>query len=236
MDQVFSAEQWWATPVLHVDNRNSNLFNERLRAIILREEQELTARGGEPQPVAGVERGLTAHWHEYNVLNWPYPECRELRRLVLEGARRYLAMVGDPDDPRLAILGIASWANVLRHGESMHIHHHEQAFMNAHYIVCAGDDVAAGGDGATIYYRPGFMERSHGERRGPVLNPWDADWLVRLPPQAGRFMFFPGFVRHEVRPYLGRSERISLAFDFYLRGQEPLIHFGGERWFVPGQD
>jgi hypothetical protein len=129
---------------------------------------------------------------------------------------------------RLSNLNNGGLHQSLRHGESMHIHHHDQAFMNAHYIVCCED-----GGGETVYYRPGFIERSHGERLGETVNPWDADWRVCVPPKAGRLMFFPSYLRHEVRPYLGQNERISVAFDFYLRQQEPLIHFGGERWFVP---
>ena len=58
----------------------------------------------------------------------------------------FQSLVGDPDDPELAILGIASRANVLRHGEPMHIHHHDQALINAHYIVSTGEDASQRSD------------------------------------------------------------------------------------------
>lgn len=36
-----------------------------------------------PTPVAGIKEGLRAHWQEFNVFNWNYPECDGLRKLVL---------------------------------------------------------------------------------------------------------------------------------------------------------
>ena len=235
MKQVTSTALWWTTPVLMLDNLDSEDFNAGLRRIILAKEDELV-RSGSGEPVAGLEDGLTTRWRDYNVLNWEYPECRILRRIVMNGARDFIALVGNPDDPGLAILGIASWGNVLRHGQSLHIHHHDQAFMNAHYIVDSGHgpQESQGGDsGHTVYYRPGFIERSHGERRGETRNPWDEGWRVSTPARPGALTFFPSYVRHEVRPHLGPMERISIAFDFYVRKQDPLIHFSGPMWFIP---
>lgn len=236
MEQHFSPRAWWSTPTLLVEHSGAADFNANLARIILEQEARLRDEAG-AAPVAGVERGLTTLWRKYNVLNWPHPECARLAELVLRAARVYFSQFADPDDPDDAIVGIASWANVLRHGESMHVHHHDQAFANAHYFVQTGHDpgVPTGirDSGHTVYYRPGFFERSHGERQGEVLHPWDADWRISVPPKEGALLFFPGYVRHEVRPHLGPRERISIAFDFYIRRQQPFIYFGGPQWFVP---
>jgi hypothetical protein len=231
----FLPAAWWPTPVLAVEHIDSDHFNRALAAIILDAERRFAAES-RPTPVAGLDRGLTIHWKQYNVLKWPHTECERLKTIFLAAVRTYFSQFCDPDDPAYKILGIACWANVLRHGDGMHVHHHDQAFVNAHYFVQAGDVTASPAhpdSGHTVYYRPGFFERSHGERLGGVINPWDEGWRLSVPPQQGHFMFFPGYVRHEVRPYLGEGERVSIAFDVYVAKQEPLIYFGGPEWLVP---
>ena len=37
-----------------------------------------------------------------------------------------------------------------------------------------------------------------------------------IPPKAGRMVMFPAWLLHEVRPYRGSAERISIAFNLSL--------------------
>jgi uncharacterized protein (TIGR02466 family) len=236
IEQVFKPAVWWPTPILLVQNKNTDQLNAGLARIILEKEKEIVSKGM-PTPIAGLEEGLTTHWQEFNVLNWETPECIELRRLVVNGVREFFKLIGgNPDDPDYAISGISCWANVLRFGESLDIHHHDPGFVSAHYTVQTGKDdenIAPGSrdSGHTAYYRPGFLERSHGI--GQATSPWDLDWRISRRPVAGNLLFFPSYVRHEVRPNLEKKERISIAMDIYIKKQKALIHFGKPRWFVP---
>src|SRR5690348_14657897 len=115
-------QQLWPTPVLAIYH-DVPALNAGLAQAILEQEPKINARG-RATPVAGLQDGLTTHWLEYNVLHWDYPECRELARMILAGAREFIRMVADPDDPDYRIRGISCWANVLRPGQSLAIHHH----------------------------------------------------------------------------------------------------------------
>jgi uncharacterized protein (TIGR02466 family) len=233
---VTTHDLWWSTPKVLLELKDPKVFNANLARIILEEERKIT-KNENRTPVAGLESGMTTYWRQYNVLNWAYPECAELGRVLLIGVREFFALIGDPNDPDCTICGISAWANVLRHGESLHIHHHDQCFVNSHYIVRSGYGSQLLPNepdcGHTVYYRPGFVDRSHGERQGETINPWDVGWRVSIPPVDGQMHFFPGYVRHEVRPYLGDEERISIAFEIYVKKQKPLIYFGGPQWFIP---
>jgi hypothetical protein len=200
--------------------------------------QEAELRKGTPTPVAGLTEGLSTHWLEFNVLNWPNPECVQLRKMVLAGAREFFKTIGgNPDDPDFKICGISCWANILRRGESLDIHHHDPGFASAHYTVQTGREDGPGDphfardSGHTVYYRPGFIDRSQGV--GIETSPWDLEWKISNPPTAGNMIFFPSYVRHEVRPNFEKLERISVAMDIYIKKQNAMIHFGGKRWFVP---
>lgn len=230
----------WATPTLTVEIKNAEELNRGLVSIILDKEREIKAKL-KSTPVAGLTEGLTTHWLEYNVLKWDYPEIREFRNIVLSNLRDYFALIGEADDPGLKIAGISCWANVLRDGESLAVHHHDPAYVSAHYQVQSGFPVeqealkpTAGKEvGSTVYFRPGFLDRSHGGKAAGPTSPWDADWRISVPPVTGKLFLFPSYVRHEVRPYMGASERISIAMDVFVKKQEAPIYFGSSRWFVP---
>lgn len=224
----------WATPTVSMLIQNSRHLTSRLAEIILKEEAALTSR--KSVPVAGLQSGLTTQWQEYNVFNWQYAEVAELRGYVLRGFREFIKLTADPDDPRYSIAGLSCWANVLRPGQSLHVHHHDPAFCSAHFTVRSGDDApgnTVNDAGHTIYYRPGFMDRSHGGMAAIAPSPWDDDWQLSARPVDGKLFFFPGYVRHEVRPYAGSTHRISIAMDIFIKMQKLPIYFGGERWHVP---
>jgi hypothetical protein len=226
----------WPTPTLTLTLQQAQEFNSGLARIILEEEHKIIGKT-KPQEVAGIKDGLSSYWLKFNVLNWNYPEVEEFRAIVLSGLRQWFSMMGDPDAPRFQIAGISCWANVLRCGEGIAIHHHDPAIVSAHYTVQSGldgsDTRVTPDSGYTIYFRPGFLDRSHGGRAAIAPSPWDEDWRLESPPREGRLHFFPSFVRHEVRPYLGPTERISIAMDVFLKCQALPIYFGGPRWFIP---
>jgi uncharacterized protein (TIGR02466 family) len=227
----------WPTPVLSVEVCGAEDLNRGLARAILSRESAILA--GKATPVAGLNDGLTTHWMEYNVLNWDAPACVEFRGIALRGLREYFATFGNPDEPKYAIAGISCWANILRFGQSLEIHHHDPAFASAHYMVQCGAPEEGAGDGArsgyTTYFRPGFIERTMGGEKAGPTSPWDGDWHLSEPPREGRLYIFPSYVRHEVRPNLSQTPRISIALDVYLRAQQAskLLLFAPPRWYRP---
>lgn len=238
-EKTFKPEMLWPTPTLSIQHTGVEEMNKGLARIILEKERAIISKGM-PTTVAGLEEGLTTHWLEYNVLLWDYPEVRQFRKLVLDGLHEFFKLLGDPEDPGLKISGVSCWANALRFGEALEVHHHDPAFVSAHYQVQGGADSAdsdgdkkSHGSGNTVYFRPGFLDRSHGGKAAGPTSPWDADWRIDAPPVEGKLFLFPSFVRHEVRPYTGKTERISIALDVFVAKQEALIYFAPPRWYVP---
>lgn len=232
------ADVLWPTHTFSVHIKNANDLNRALAQLILQKEREITAKKSST-PVAGLSAGLTTHWLEYNVLKWDHPAVTEFRNVVMQGLRDYFAFIGQPDDPGLKIAGISCWANVLRQGESLAVHHHDPAFVSAHYQVQSDHDGEShNGNGTkeagnTVYFRPGFLDRSHGGKAAGPTSPWDEDWRISVPPVSGTLFYFPSYVRHEVRPNMSQVERISIAMDVFVKKQESPIYFGGPRWLVP---
>lgn len=233
-------EIMWPTPTLRVKHKGVEDFNKALAAVVKRREKEVLSRS-KPTKVAGQTQGLGAHWLEYNVLNWDDPEIVQFRKMVLSGLREFFKMVGDPDDPGMKITGISCWANIVRYGDALEVHNHDPAFASAHYQVQSGYEYKDNRDqpggladsGHTVYFRPGFLDRSQGGLAAGPTSPWDHDWHRSVRPQEGSLFVFPSYVRHEVRPYLGHEERISIAMDVFIAKQQVQMFFGGPRWFIP---
>jgi hypothetical protein len=238
---VVQAQNLWPTPLVTVHVEDHERLNAGLARIVYAKEKEILAQS-KPTAVAGVTQGLTASWLDYNVLKWDYPEIAELRELVLFGIAEFIRLAGgDPADPGYKIKGLSVWANIVRYRDALEVHHHDPAFCSIHYHVTSGHEadaltaspVGRQDSGHTVYFRPGFIERSHGGKQAGPTSPWDQDWRISVPATPGKLTVFPSYLRHEVRPHFGERDRISIAGDCYVAKQEALIYFGGKRWYVP---
>ena len=110
------------------------------------------------------------------------------------------------------------WANVNRTGHGNEFHSHPGSFWSGVYYVDDGGidaDPALGGElefmdprgPGPAMYAPQLAYGSAGLSVG-------ANEVVR--PKAGRLVMFPAWLLHQVRPYRGGAQRISIAFNLGL--------------------
>jgi uncharacterized protein (TIGR02466 family) len=112
--------------------------------------------------------------------------------------------------------GANMWANVNRSGHGNEFHSHPGGYWSGVYYVDDGgiaDDPSLGGELE-------FMDP-----RGPMAAIYAPHLAVAMPgglkaganepliPKAGRLVMFPSWLLHQVRPYRGNAERISVAFN-----------------------
>jgi uncharacterized protein (TIGR02466 family) len=107
------------------------------------------------------------------------------------------------------------WANVNRSGHANEFHSHPGSFWSGVYYVDDGGvaaDPSLGGElefmdprgpGPAMYAPQLAFAMAHGLSVGANET---------VPPKAGRLVMFPAWVLHQVRPYRGAAERISIAF------------------------
>ncbi|HTE79378.1 MAG TPA: 2OG-Fe(II) oxygenase family protein [Reyranella sp.] len=110
------------------------------------------------------------------------------------------------------------WANINRTGHGNEFHSHPGSFWSAVYYVDDGGidaDPALGGElefmdprgPGPAMYAPQLAYGSAGLSVG-------ANETVR--PRSGRLVMFPAWLLHQVRPYRGAAQRISIAFNLSL--------------------
>jgi uncharacterized protein (TIGR02466 family) len=106
------------------------------------------------------------------------------------------------------------WANVNRSGHGNEYHSHPGSYWSGVYYVDDGGiaaDPSLGGELEFLDPRGPvpLMNAPHLRMAGHL----SAGSTERVRPQAGRLVMFPAWVMHQVRPYHGRAERISIAFN-----------------------
>lgn len=111
-----------------------------------------------------------------------------------------------------------SWFHITRHGGYTALHNHPMASWSGVYCVSPGDNVGE--------YRNNGVLRLIDSRSNHTmyLDPGNAHLAAPYSPgdqalelQAGQLVLFPSWLQHEVLPYWGQSERITVAFNAWAR-------------------
>jgi uncharacterized protein (TIGR02466 family) len=118
-------------------------------------------------------------------------------------------MIGGDCDFQVTLAG---WANVSRTGAYNKRHTHPGCQVSAVYYVEAGspptEDAPESGTFEFIDPRPhAEMSALPGEAIGRPMT---------IQPLNGRMILFPSWLYHQVNPYLGEAERISISFNAHV--------------------
>jgi hypothetical protein len=159
----------------------------RLSQQILKNEPKIIDRYP-PTALDGVSDGgtglglnsLTSRFFHFNVLNWW--GTRKLRKSIRKGYETYTNIKDQP-------IYVQCWANVMRKGQRIYSHIHDDRFLPAHQNLSGHFNVKV--DGLTSTYYDGK----------PHVN------------KDGEMLLFPSFIPHWTDVYNGEGERITVAFD-----------------------
>lgn len=106
------------------------------------------------------------------------------------------------------VFRIDGWANVLRYGQYHSVHSHPNAVWSGAYYVTGNEDI----EDQPFSGRFELLD----PRPGASLNYADSSALYGrflLNPKPGQMLVFPSWMQHQVHPYFGKGERITVAFN-----------------------
>lgn len=111
------------------------------------------------------------------------------------------------------------WANINRSGHANECHSHGGCYWSGVYYVDDGGipaDASLGGELEFIDPR-GAGPRMYAPHLGFAMpGGLTIGGNEAVQPKSGRLVMFPGWLMHQVRPYRGDAERISIAFNLSL--------------------
>ena len=107
-----------------------------------------------------------------------------------------------------------TWFHVTRHGGYFGLHNHPMASWSGVYCVDPGEDDGTRPDSGVLHFANPlmmagmFLDGANHRLRSPYAMQGRS---FRL--RAGQLVLFPSWVNHEVLPFHGKGERITVAFN-----------------------
>ncbi|MCP5473440.1 MAG: hypothetical protein H7A19_01180 [Rhodanobacteraceae bacterium] len=220
---TFQIAPGFAVPFVFCQHPDPADLNQRLRELFLARESA-GERYANPQPL--VQRNEALFESNFQLFDWPDKPVAELRDYCWAQLYRAIRELNGYDLEQLRKLHIAaeSWFHVTRKGGYFALHNHPMASWSGVYCVAAGDDRSGIQDSGLLSFvspmaaNTMFIDMAIARMSQPYAY---APRQFKLEP--GQLVMFPSWVLHEVRPYAGDGERITVAFNarFMMAGVEP---------------
>jgi len=205
----------FAVPFAEVELPDTQQLNTELRALFL-EREKAGATYRNPEPSRFVQAGLFES--RFDLFHWTDPAVVRLRDLCNTALFR---MVGELNGYGAEQLGelrlnVDAWFHVTRPGGSFGLHNHPMASWSGVYCVDHGYDGDAQ-SGELAFQNPNatsnmFMDLAVAN----LKQPWGLSTKYYL-LRPGQLVMFPSWVLHQVLPFHGPRERITVAFNAWFR-------------------
>jgi uncharacterized protein (TIGR02466 family) len=207
MNNTFETVTLFATPVVLSDLPDAAALNADLRKVIA--DREATHPGTQHSNLGGWQS-------DWEMDRWGGAAAIKLLAIGRNTANR---VTTDRQGNSVVLTWKANlWANVNRSGHGNEFHSHPGSFWSGVYYVDDGGidaDPSLGGELEFMDPRgPGPAMYAPHLAYGKLGLSVGANETVR--PKVGRLVMFPAWLLHQVRPYRGTAQRISIAFNLSL--------------------
>jgi uncharacterized protein (TIGR02466 family) len=215
----FELETAFAVPIGRAEHPAPDALNPLLRALFLERERQ-GERYRNPQPTMNIRPGLFES--RFDLFEWADAPIAELRAFCWSALFKTvsdLSGYGAQDMNRLEVRSTA-WFHITRRGGYFGQHNHPMASWSGVYCVDAGDDRSGHPESGSLVFAHPFPIASAFTDLGNVnlKDPWGIRPLsVQLKP--GQLVIFPSWLMHQVMPYQGDGERITVAFNAWFHGR-----------------
>jgi uncharacterized protein (TIGR02466 family) len=206
----------FAVPLGFGQLQDSAQLNSALKALFLKRETE-GARWANPNPY--THRNQALYESHFDLFKWPEPEIQRLKAFCWQ---KLLEMVGrlnnySPDYLQRLRIGADAWFHITRRGGQFGIHNHPMASWSGVYCVAGGQhDQGRDDSGLLTFINPFIMTTMFVDAgTAQMAEPYSiSSRSYRL--EAGQLVLFPSWLLHEVKPFHGEGERITVAFNTWF--------------------
>jgi len=216
LDSVTQIAPVFAVPLGQSLHPDAGPLNAELRKLILSREAA-GPRYANPNPSLKQQAGVFES--DFNFFAWPEACAQRLRQFCWTELGRLVRDLNGYTDAELARLQIFShtWFHVTRHGGFVINHAHPMASWSGVYCVAPGETPADRPESGVLrfhnphHYSNTFLDAGNLKLRPPYHH---GTWSVRFQP--GQLVLFPSWLPHEVLPFYGADERITVAFNCWF--------------------
>jgi uncharacterized protein (TIGR02466 family) len=189
-------------------------LNPRLRNFILGEEK---TRAANPRPL--TQRNAHVFESHFNLFRDPDPAIQELKTFCWDQLLAVIGNLNGYDLPTLSRLQIFNdcWFHVTRRGGFFGVHNHPNASWSGVYCVDPGrHDPGQADSGLLSFINPTITSVMHMDAGVARMRLPYANQIASISLAPGQLVIFPSWVLHDVKPFAGEGERITIAFNCWF--------------------
>lgn len=207
---------YFATPIAGVTIPNTERLNMALRETFLKWQIQ---EGTRAHPRTTVIRHAV-YESEFSLFRHTDQNIKKLAHMCLSKVGDVVQSINGYSVNEMQELRIYdhSWFHITRYGGHFGAHNHPMASWSGVYCVDAGSTQPTERRGGVLRF---FEART---TAGMYLDPGNAHMAppytfgdLAYPLEPGMLVLFPSYLHHEVTPFWGEGERITVAFNCWLR-------------------
>jgi uncharacterized protein (TIGR02466 family) len=193
---------------------------ERINAALKRFILEQEARGSaaaNPRPL--TQRNATVFESHFNLFRENESAVQELKLFCWDQLLATIGMLNGYDLPTLERMQIYNdcWFHVSRRGGFFGLHNHPNASWSGVYCVDPGlHDVGNKDSGLLSFVNPTITSAMHMDAGIAKMQLPFGHQVANVRLSAGQLVIFPSWVLHDVKPFEGEGERVTIAFNCWF--------------------
>ena len=187
-------------------------LNAELRELFL-ERAAAGVRYTNPRPL--TQRNPQVFESNFELFKWPEPCVQKLKQFCWHNLLPMIRELNGYDEATMRRMLIYSdaWFHVTRRGGFFGLHNHPNASWSGVYCVDPGQR----GSGLLTFVNPLLASNMYLDAANTSMRGAFASGVRQIDLEAGQLVLFPSWVLHDVKPYEGDGERITVAFNCWFQ-------------------
>ena len=170
-----------------------------------------------PRPL--TQRNAATFESHFNLFRDPNPAIQELKAFCWDQLLAVIGTLNRYDLNTLHRLQIYNdcWFHVTRRGGFFGLHNHPNAAWSGVYCVDPGrHDPGVKESGVLSFVNPMIMNAMHVDASVARMQLPYSYQVAGFSLEPGQLVIFPSWVLHDVKPFVGEGERITIAFNCWF--------------------
>ena len=209
----------FSVPFARTRYPNAPALNPALKQFICTQE-----KSGPPNPRPLTLRNAGVFESDFNLFRANDPAVQELKAFCWNQLLSLIAMLNGYDLPMINRLNIYNdcWFHVTRRGGFFGLHNHPNASWSGVYCVDPGKhDPGKPDSGLVTFVNPMITSAMYKDAANANLQLPFSSQIASISLEAGQLVMFPSWLLHDVKPFEGEGERITIAFNCWFTLSDP---------------
>ena len=207
---------FYAIPFAFDKLRDCAPLNAELRELFIARAAE-GARFANPRPLTQRNRQLFES--NFDLFRWPEPCIQRLKEYCWRNLLQVIRDLNGYDQAMMSRLLIYNdaWFHVTTRGGFFAIHNHPMAAWSGVYCVAPGEhDADKPESGVLSFLNPSVIGSMYLDVSTTNIQGAYSAQIRHIRLEAGQLVIFPSWLLHDVKPFQGGGERITVSFNCWF--------------------